>query len=253
MTTQIDTTSNNIKLRLFYIDNLRILLTIIVILHHLSIGYGAPGDWYYNEDGKIGTVSSIVMTLFVALNQAFFMGFFFMLSSYFSPCSLDRKGANLFLMGRLKRLGIPILFYALVLNPLLEYALAVFHGYEGSICQALREGYFSSIGIGPMWFVEALLLFTILYVLWRSITPSPPKYAEDRIPGNGTIALFAIGLGLMTFVVRIWLPVGWWFEPLHFQLAHFPQYIALYILGIIAYQRNWFSRLTGDRVESGLG
>lgn len=253
MTTQMDTPSNTIKLRLFYIDNLRILLTIIVILHHLSIGYGAPGDWYYREDGQIGTVSSIVMTLFVALNQAFFMGFFFMLSSYFNPCSLDRKGAKLFLMDRLKRLGIPILFYALVLNPLLAYALAVFHGYEGSIFQALREGYFSSIGIGPMWFVEALLLFTILYVLWRCIMPSLPKYAEDRIPGNGTIALFAMGLGLMTFVVRIWLPVGWWFEPLHFQLAHFPQYIALYILGILAYQRNWFDRLTAGQGRTWLG
>ena len=132
MTTKIDTTSNSNKSRLLYVDNLRFLLTILVILIHLSIGYGAPGDWYYNEDGQIGTVSSILMTLFVALNQAFFMGFFFMLSSFFISGSLDRKGARLFLMDRLKRLGIPMLFYALVLNPLLEYALAVFHGFEGS-------------------------------------------------------------------------------------------------------------------------
>jgi len=240
----IDTTSPSNKPRLLYIDNLRILLTILVILLHLSIGYGAPGDWYYNEEGQLGTVSSIIMTLFVVLNQAFFMGFFFMLSSYFSPGSLDRKGAKLFLIDRLKRLGIPMLFYALVLNPLLEYVLAVFNGFKGSFWQALREGYFSSIGVGPTWFVEALLLFAILYVLWRRIKPSKPKQTNGRVPGNGAIALFAIGLGLITFLVRIWLPVGWWLEPLHFQLAHFPQYIALYILGIIAYQRNWFSELT---------
>ena len=215
-----------------------------MILLHLSIGYGAPGDWYYNEDGQIGTISSIVMTLFVALNQAFFMGFFFMLSSYFSPGSLDRKGARSFLMERLKRLGIPMLFYSLVLNPLLEYALAVFRGFEGSFWQALRESYFRSIGVGPTWFVEALLLFAILYVLWRRLKPSVPAHAENDVPGNGAIALFAFGLGFVTFVVRIWLPVGWWLEPLHFQLAHFPQYIALYILGIIAYQRNWFGGLT---------
>jgi len=244
MTTQIGVTSNNNKPRQLYIDNLRILLTILVILLHLSIGYGAPGDWYYNEEGQLGTVSSIAMTLFVALNQAFFMGFFFMLSSYFSPGSLDRKGAKLFLIDRLKRLGIPILFYAFVLNPLLEYVLAVFYGFKGSFWQALREGYFSSIGVGPTWFVEALLLFAILYVLWRRIKPAEPIQADGRVPGNGTIALFAIGLGLITFVVRIWLPVGWWLEPIHFQLAHFPQYIALYILGIIAYQRNWFSKLS---------
>jgi len=244
MTTKTDIKSKNNTSRLLYIDNLRILLTILVILLHLSIGYGAPGDWYYNEEGQIGTVSSIVMTLFVALNQAFFMGFFFMLSSYFSPNSLDRKGSRLFLTDRIKRLGIPMFFYALILNPLLEYALEIFNGFEGSFWQALQEGYFRSIGLGPTWFVEALLLFAILHVLFHCIKPSMPGRTEGRAPDNWAMVPFAIGLGLITFVVRIWLPVGWWLEPLHFQLAHFPQYIALYIIGILAYQNNWFGKLT---------
>jgi hypothetical protein len=38
------------------------------------------------------------------------------------------------------------------------------------------------------------------------------------------IATFGVALGVVTFVVRIWLPVGWFFAPLNFQLAHFPQY-----------------------------
>lgn len=244
MTNQTVTSSNSNTNRLLYIDNLRILLTILVILLHLSIGYGAPGDWYYNEEGQIGTISSIAMTLFVALNQSFFMGFFFMLSSYFSPGSLNRKGAKHFLRDRLKRLGIPILFYALVINPLLEYALAIFYGYEGSFGQALREGYFDGIGVGPTWFIEALLLFAIVYVLWRRIKPSESVSPHGGAPSNGTIAVFALVLGLITFVVRIWLPVGWWLEPLHFQLAHFPQYITLFILGILAYQRNWLGQLS---------
>lgn len=244
MTNLIETPPNLNKPRLLYIDNLRILLTILVILLHLSIGYGAPGDWYYNEEGQMGTISSIVMTLFVALNQSFFMGFFFMLSSYFSPGSLDRKGPKLFLVDRLKRLGIPILFYALVINPLLEYALAIFNGYEGSFWQAVRQGYLDSIGVGPTWFIEALLLFAVVYLVWRRIKPPVSGYAGSKAPGNGAIALFALALGLITFGVRIWLPVGWWLEPLHFQLAHFPQYIALFILGILAYQHNWFGQLT---------
>jgi len=188
MTTPIDTTSNNKKPRLLYIDNLRILLTILVILFHLAIIYGGPGTGYYIEGGQTGIVSSSMMTLFVVLNQAFFMGFFFMLSSYFSSGSLDRKGARAFLLDRLKRLGIPMLFYALVLSPLLEYAVAVFYGFEGSF----REGYFRSIGVRPLWFVEALLLFTIVHVLWQRIKPAipAPPPADERVPSNGAIALF---------------------------------------------------------------
>ncbi|CAK6687030.1 hypothetical protein BBFGKLBO_00131 [Synechococcus sp. CBW1107] len=244
MVGQIDSVSSDSTSRLLYIDNLRILLAILVILHHLSSSYGAPGDWYYSEEGQLGAVTSMVLTLFITLNQAFFMGLFFMLSSHFSPASLDRKGVGLFLIDRLKRLGIPLLVYALLLNPLLECTLSVFYGFEGSFWQALQEGYLRSLGVGPTWFIEALLIFTILYVLWRRISPCVPVQVKGRVPGNGEIALFAMGLGLITFVVRIWLPVGWWLEPLHVQLAHFPQYIALYILVITAYHRNWFSELT---------
>ena len=49
------------KPRLFYVDNLRILLTILVILHHLAIGYGAPGNNIYIEAGEISTLSTILM------------------------------------------------------------------------------------------------------------------------------------------------------------------------------------------------
>ena len=43
------------KPRLLYIDNLRILLTILVIMHHLAIGYGGPGDWAYREQGEMSS------------------------------------------------------------------------------------------------------------------------------------------------------------------------------------------------------
>ena len=64
MVGQIDSVSSDSTSRLLYIDNLRILLAILVILHHLSSSYGAPGDWYYSEEGQLGAVTSMVLTLF---------------------------------------------------------------------------------------------------------------------------------------------------------------------------------------------
>lgn len=229
--------------RLAYVDNLRVLLTVLVILLHLSIGYGAPGDWYYNETGSLSTVSEILLTLFVALNQAFFMGFFFLVSSYFSPGSLDRKGPRAYLQDRFKRLGIPMLVYALVLNPLLV-AFLINRDGGGGYWQVLGDRYVDLIGFGPTWFLEALLLFSLVLVLWRRWRPSVCTGFEQVAPTNREIGWFAAGLGLATFVVRIWVPVGWWLEPLHFQLAHFPQYIALFALGVVAYRRSWFAALT---------
>ncbi|MEO1258629.1 MAG: hypothetical protein AAFZ15_07520 [Bacteroidota bacterium] len=42
-----------IKSCIFYIDNLRIFLTALVVLHHLAITYGAPGDWFYRGSQAI--------------------------------------------------------------------------------------------------------------------------------------------------------------------------------------------------------
>jgi hypothetical protein len=68
--------------------------------------------------------------------------------------------------------------------------------------------------------------------------------SEEAAPGNMAIAIFALVLGLVTFTVRIWLPVGWELPIVNWQLPHFPQYIALYIVGIVAYRRNWFETVT---------
>jgi glucan biosynthesis protein C len=120
--------------RLLYIDNLRILLTILVVLHHTAITYGASGDWFFRDPGQISEVSTILMTFFVAINQSYFMGFFFLISSYFTPGSYDRKGAGPYLRDRFIRLGIPLVFYVLVIGALVSYTLAVnLRGFTGSL------------------------------------------------------------------------------------------------------------------------
>ena len=195
------------KPRLLYIDNLRILLTVLVILHHLGIGYGGPGDWMYNEAGRISDISTILMTLFLAINQSFFMGFFFMVSSYFNPGSVDRKGSTVFLIDRLKRLGIPLLFFLLLIFPLTIYPIAQLEGFGGTLGRYLSDFYadFNNFTFGPFWFVAVLLLFSTAYVLWRMLAkPSgAPAKSEGEAPGNAAIAAFALVLGVATFIQAI--------------------------------------------------
>ncbi|MBN1219851.1 MAG: acyltransferase family protein [Anaerolineae bacterium] len=247
------TTTASAQPRLFFIDNLRILLTILVVLLHLSITYGHGGGWYYYE-GQPDDLTTILLTIFNAVNQAFFMGFFFMISGYFTPSSYDRKGTGLFLKDRFLRLGIPLLVYMVILEPLLVYGLGVnTHGLEGSLWQDLAryfDGHYLAnlrLGSGPLWFVETLLIFVVIYALWRRwVMPGVPvsPQRDGKVPGNMAIALFALTLGVVSFIVRIWLPIGWNFKPLNLQIPFFPQYIALFVLGLLAYRRNWFMGLS---------
>ncbi len=234
--------------RLLFVDNLRVFLTILVILFHLMITYAGTGSWYYTE-GREDLITGAIGAWFLTVTQAYFMGLFLLVSAYFVPGSYDRKGAARFLKDRFIRLGIPVAIYSWIARPVLAYLDPIkFPLSRPPFWSFITQAYFQQqpfFGAGPLWFIEVLLIFSVLYVLWRRLIPASPDKpaAESRLPRNRTIALFALVLGVAAFLVRIWLPLGWNFVPLNLQFPFFVQYIALFVVGLIAYRRNWLLNL----------
>jgi surface polysaccharide O-acyltransferase-like enzyme len=223
--------------KIFYIDNLKVALITLVVLHHAALTYGAAGAWYYSQK-TTNAVANIPMLLMVIINQSFFMGFFFFLSAYFIPGSYNKKGAARFVRDRLLRLGIPLIFYSFILSPVLIYLVYYFgEGHHITFIQFLG-GYHDWINFGVLWFVAALLLFTLVYVVWRIVSKNYPS-KPFTAPSSRMILWFAAGVGIISFLVRTVFPVGRTLNPVGFQLAHFPQYVALFILGLVAAKNNW--------------
>jgi uncharacterized integral membrane protein len=230
------------KPKIAYIDHLKVILTVLVILHHTFITYGAPGGWYYFQK-TTSEAAKIPMTLFVAVNQSFFMGFFFFLSAYFIRPSYDKKGPARFVKDRLIRLGIPLMFYSFIFGPIMNYLVYYFgKGHHITLMQFL-SGYDDWIDFGVLWFVAALLLFTLLYVAWREISKNRDNKATTTL-SLGKVIAFAAALGLISFLVRLIFPIGWVLQPIGFQLGHFTQYVALFIAGILASKYNWLAGIT---------
>ena len=190
--------NNTPKAKIFYIDNLRVLLTILVVMHHTFITYGAPGGWYFT-DKTTNETALILMTLFVATNQAFFMGFFFFLSALFTEPSYEKKGAaKKFIADRLKRLGIPLLFYSFILSPIMNFLVYKFgYGKQANFFQYLG-GYDDWIDPGVLWFVAALLLFTLIYVVIKKLT-TKTDHKTYAFPNNRTIFIVCIIVGRYKF------------------------------------------------------
>jgi glucan biosynthesis protein C len=249
-----------------YIDNLRTVLITAVVLGHLSGSYGVDTDWMYVESGEVSVVTSILGPLLVVILVTFLLGLFFFVAGYFTPASYDRKGAKQFLLDRLKRLGIPWMFYEIVINPLIHYAVDAHGGdcrgalydcqYQGTFWQYLRDfpRVSGSFGDGPVWFLEALLIFSVFFAVWRVLAGVPKMPAGEAgptrsVPRNASVALFALGIGLCTFVVRFWARAFVQYEPFHLEFARFPQYVAMFAAGAWAYQRGWLAALPDHRVK----
>ena len=235
---------------MLYVDNIRTVLIVLVIVGHMAITYGAPlGSWYYHEEGEVSEGFAMLALFLLAIGASFLLGLFYMISGYFTPGPYDRKGPGPFVADRLKRLGIPLVFYAVIINPLVTYWAAVHGGYEGSLRQYVPSHLpqLTNGSAGPLWFVEALLALSIAYALVRLLTraaPPPPDRPPAPVPRNRSIAVFALLLGLATFAVRIWAPMGWWWEPIHQEPGHWPQYVAFFVAGVAAYRHNWLARIS---------
>ncbi|MCF2491038.1 acyltransferase [Dyadobacter sp. CY347] len=232
--------------KIVYIDYLKVLLTALVIAHHAFVTYGAPGGWYYSEKTTL-LGATMVMTMFVAVNQSFFMGFFFFLSALFIPSSFKKKGAAVFIKDRFFRLGIPLLFYSFILAPVMNYLVYYYAGKHHITFMQFLSGYDSWISVGVLWFVVALLLFSVAYAAWKSTSKLEPDVWP--MPAAKNILRFGIALGVVSFIVRLEFPVGWVLDPVGFQLGHFPQYIAVFMVGIAAAESKWLDRLNADQYK----
>ena len=91
--------------RQYYLDNLKVFLTALVIFHHAGQAYGNGGGWAYTPSNPAEFMPWIWH--FFSTNASFFMGLYFLISGYFVPRSYDKHGGKKFVQKKLIRLGIP--------------------------------------------------------------------------------------------------------------------------------------------------
>ena len=223
--------------RLAYLDNLKAFMIAGIIAAHAFMGYAEFGSWTYQDIQEV-TLSELVETIFVVAvfigGGLFLMALFFLISGMLTQDSLARKGASRFVSDRLLRLGVPFAAYTLIVWPLLEYAV------QGPF---LRRGFWDSytdtepvLDSGPMWFVGALLFYSLVLVAWRRVVP--PATTERRALRGRDVALLAVAVGLATFVLRIAFHADS-DQPLNAHLWGWPEYVAMFGLGVAAARHAW--------------
>lgn len=236
------------------LDNLRTFLTGLVIVQHTSNCYGGPGNGPYKSPlvALAYPASRLPLFLFNAVNHSFFMGLFFWVSGRLSAQSLKRADGDSrrtrlsFVRRKLLRLGLPAVFYTLVLEP---FTLLV--GQQAwdtsSMKETLRSYYAELAGIrGPVWYTANLLLFDVVAAL---VCPSTsPRQAQSgggqSLPRTSALNLPTLYVLLRnygwivttvaSFLIRIYYPVGTTFTLTALQVAFAPQYIFAYVIGFVS-------------------
>jgi len=261
--------------RLLFLDNIKLLFAILVIFQHTRVTYQGSGWWYYIEAiqppiKELDILSEIIFQTIVSLGgllQASLLGLFFLMGGFLTPKSFDRKGAVKFWKERLVRLGIPLLLYIFIINPILYYTLATLDilpwveltSLEGSLLdyylyqlKSVSQFVDFITSTGPMWFLYVLLIFSAGYTIWRTFSATDfwkrrnlPN--EISIPSKFQLLVLAIILGVGTFLVRINFPIDSF--PLGIPVGSMIQYTLMFSIGIIAVQNEWVQQMSKDQIK----
>jgi peptidoglycan/LPS O-acetylase OafA/YrhL len=221
------------------IDALRAALTLLVVFHHTAITYGAIGGWFYREVPTDGRIETKFLIFFCAINQAYFMGLFFLIAGYFTPGAVARHGAVRYLAERARRLGVPLLVFGYIIGPATVALAGLANGdaFWRTLIVLWERGRFIN---GPLWFAQALLIFSVVYVVWRAVAgagrPRP-------FPSNLALAAAALLTGAAAFSLRLVWPVG--VNVLGLQLGYFASYTVLFAAGCAGAPGCWLVAVPG--------
>jgi hypothetical protein len=170
---------------------------------------------------------------------------------------VSRKGPRIFARDRLIRLGLPLVVWTLVLWPGAIWVAHLAAGDPHSFWWQLTHAD-PILDTGPLWFVEVLLIYSLIYAGWwywrrRRATAEDSRVVSDRsVPLSGrTLVALAAGISVTTVLVRPVFPaasgqIG------QSHLWQWPQFVAMFGLGIVAAQRAWLDPVP-DRIRRGCG
>ena len=230
--------------RLYFLDNLKIFLTVTVITHHQTGALSGGGGWPEFSIGNYPNCFRSFASAYLIINQSYFMCAFFFISGYFTPTSFSRKGRFLFLRDKFIRLGWPFIIYMFILQPLGTSIIQL--NCFGSL-ENLKNALF--LGAGPTWFAAWLLIFNSIYAV------------TDHSAAAGSIVKFPSLIKLLLILLGfhgldiLTLSIGGEFGFMPISFGSLPFDILFFYSGTVAKNSGWlaegensiFSKMDGFR------
>ena len=167
------------------------------------------------------------------IGALFALGPLFLVAGWFSARSLARRGPGGFVRSRLLRLGVPLAVFVLLIDPLTAF---VGSRGKGDLTAPLGT---RQMQVGVMWFVAALLSFSVAYAALRHLHPAA---APRRPLRTGVLAAAALTIAVSSFAVwQLWPVTAETY--LYLRVGEWPQGAVLFALGVLGAEAGWLQDL----------
>lgn len=182
-----------------YMDHLRLCLIGLLVPYHVAMAYNC---WQENNYILLGS-NQILSSLIVCISP-WFMGIFFLLAGISASYALQKRTIKAFILERLYKLGVPLVFGTIFLVPILTYISNITNCFfTGTYFQHLRifftkwtdlSGFDGGFTIAHLWFLLYLLVISLVALCVHPITKNNIGTGKKRL---GVVILLIYGSSLL--------------------------------------------------------
>lgn len=203
-------------MRKYYLDNIRWATVLLVLVYHVCYifnGLGIPG-------GIPGAESISVFDTAAAIVYPWFMVLLFVVAGISARYSLEKRTGKQFLRERAVKLLVPSTLGLFVIHWITGYFNIKLGGGLAFIPAPLVYPISVISGIGPLWFIQMLFLFSCILVLLRKLDKGDrlwnlcagangpvilllavPVFAGAQIGNLPVLTMYRFGIYFVSFLI----------------------------------------------------
>lgn len=231
------------KTRIYFLDNFRSFLILLVIVLHSGLVYEAvlENSWIVIDPVKNNTIGLIRLYL-----DLFVMFSIFFISGYFVPASVKKQGTTEYILSKIKRILVPWVVSVLTLIPAYKFIFlfsrglpqeewfTYFHWFERT---GSDLSFFANNPVQNwLWFLPILFIFQIVYLALYKMN----VFKINISLKNAAVLTFLIGTIYGVSISTLGLS-GWHHSALlHFQNERLLVYFLSFLLGTLCYKLKIF-------------
>lgn len=226
-----------------FMHPLRVTLACVLVFIQAMVIYSVMGGWFEADQTSFEGLPHMATVTIILMMRTTLMAIFATIIGSSAFKLYERYGPISFLWHTIVRIGGLILLFLLVIQPGI-YLMVNQFDVESLLSRSMLEFCWQQLNSGPFFFFVVILIFNICYCIYKKWFERRMQVIIELRQQSAQLrsALFVLGVGVASFVIRIFAPISDFYSLMH--VGYIALFVGMYCSGLIAARNSWVTKVS---------